>query len=229
MAVETRGELEAMSDIGRLQDDTNREVSSVSPSRGSGLIQPALAFPDHLTQVAEDRNEVLDATTTDLPGVQPVSAEAGIAGTGEQDEEGGGSNAGEAGGATPFFDPLLSEAQRALAFNVENQIADLQLRGQRLVSDVNLMRPFIERRFRRQTERAGADVARRGFAGSHQGILAGTLSDLSRDQTFESAQFERRTSRELTDIERAIARLGGEATIQGSEDILSAARRRGNL
>lgn len=128
---------------------------------------------------------------------------------------------------TSGIGPDALMALSGLAYTTDKQISDLNLRGQRLVSDYNLFQPFIQRRFGNQQKKVAAGLANRGFAGSNQGITAGRLSELTKDQTFESGQIKRRAARELTDIERAIASLSGESVIEGANIIYDDARRVG--
>lgn len=118
-----------------------------------------------------------------------------------------------------FFDPYLAELQRQLQHQLTTGKADLQLQGQRLQEDANLMRPFMERRFGQQMSRLANNVAGRGFHGSRGGIMRSQLGDLSEDQAFARGQFERQTSRGLEDIERSIMSLTSGATREGAEGV----------
>lgn len=118
-----------------------------------------------------------------------------------------------------FFDPYLAELQRQLQHEQATGTADLQIRQQRLDEDMNLMRPFLERRFGQQMSRTAEGVAGRGFHGSRSGIMRGQLGELAEDQAFRAGEFERAGARESADIERAIAALTSRTTLQGAEGV----------
>jgi hypothetical protein len=118
-----------------------------------------------------------------------------------------------------FFDPYLAELQRQLQFQQTTGQADLQLKGQRLQEDANLMRPFMERRFAQQFHRTAADVAGRGFHGQGSGIMRSALGNVAEEQTFASGQFERNVARGAEDIERSIQQLTGQTTLAGAEGV----------
>lgn len=124
-----------------------------------------------------------------------------------------------------FFDPMLSEMQRQLQFQQTTGTADLQLDRQRTLEDMNLMRPFMERRFGKQMQRGAAGVAGRGFSGQNSGIMRSALGDIGEEQTFAAGQFERGAARDVSDIDRAIAALTSSTTRQGAEGVRQGAGR----
>lgn len=127
--------------------------------------------------------------------------------------------------SAPFFDPVLSEAQRRLAFDTQTGIADLRLQGQRLQEDINLFRPFMERRFQKQADRTAGGVAGRGFHGRRSGVMSAALTDLGEEQMYTAGEFERSSARSLEDIERAIANLTARGTLGGAEEVRRGAGR----
>lgn len=118
-----------------------------------------------------------------------------------------------------FSDPTMAQQLRGLNYKTQTGIADKQLEGQRLVEDVNLFRPYLQRRFGKQADQTAAGVAGRGFHGTNSGVMKGEMKSLAEDQTFAAGQFERKASRELSDIERAIANLSGQGVIGGAEAV----------
>lgn len=124
-----------------------------------------------------------------------------------------------------FFDPMLSELQRQLQHTLTTGTADLNLQRDRTLEDMNLMRPFMERRFRQQMGRQAADVAGRGFHGQQSGIMRSQLGNLGEDQAFAQGQFERSGARDITDIDRAIASLTARTTMGGAEGVRGGAGR----
>lgn len=124
-----------------------------------------------------------------------------------------------------FFDPMLAELQRQLQFQQTTGKADLQLDRQRTLEDVNLMRPFMERRFARQMNRGAANIADRGFHGQNSGIMREGLGDIGEEQAFAAGQFERGAARDVTDIDRAIAALTSSTTRRGAEGVRQGAGR----
>lgn len=122
-----------------------------------------------------------------------------------------------------FFDPYLAELQRQLQHSTTTGIADLNLKGQRLQEDANLMRPFMERRFQKQMHQRAEGVAGQGFHGANSGVMRGQLGDLSEDQAFARGQFERQTTRGLEDIERDIMQLTSQNVRAGAEGVLDGA------
>lgn len=130
--------------------------------------------------------------------------------------------------AATFFDPYLSELQRQLQHQLTTGTADLQLDRSRTLEDINLMRPYIERRFQQQMGAKAADVAGRGFAGDKSGIMRSQLGELGEEHAFARGQVERRGARELTDIDRAIAALTSGTTRSGAEGVRQGAGRATN-
>jgi len=118
-----------------------------------------------------------------------------------------------------FFDPYLAELQRQLQFQQTTGQADLELKGQRIQEDANLMRPFMERRFGQQFQRTAGNVAGRGFHGQNSGIMRGAMGDVAEDQAFAAGQFEKGVSRESEDVERSIMQLTSSTTMQGAEGV----------
>lgn len=131
----------------------------------------------------------------------------------------------------PFFDPVMAELQRRTSLQVEQGTADLQLQGQRLTEDYNLMlgTPEAPGRFRRQMAqdmRTTADsVAGRGFHGQNSGVMRNKMKRLGTDQTDALAQFQRNYSRSMEDIQREIANLEQTGIITGAEGTLGGAGR----
>lgn len=125
----------------------------------------------------------------------------------------------------PFFDPNLALQQRQSAYDTQTGIADLELKGQRLVEDQNLFRPFLERRFGRQAKKRAGNVAQRGFSGPRSGIMQSRMGELGVEQAHTLGEFERGTARGLEDIERAIANLVGREAISGAENVRGGAGR----
>jgi len=125
----------------------------------------------------------------------------------------------------PFFDPQLAANQRMRAFDTETRTADLRLQGQRLQEDQNLFRPFLERRFGRQSRRAAGNVAGRGFHGSQSGIMRSTMGEIGEEQAHTLGEFERQHTRSMSDIERAIANLTARNVMMGAEDVRGGAGR----
>lgn len=125
----------------------------------------------------------------------------------------------------PFFDPGLAQQQRMNQFETETQIADKQLERDRLIEDQNLFRPYLERRFGRQMDQRAGSVAGRGFHGSESGVMKESLGELGEEQTYTMGEFERRNTRGLEDIERAIANLTARSTIEGAENVRGGAGR----
>lgn len=117
----------------------------------------------------------------------------------------------------PFFDPGLAELQRQIALQTTQGVADLNLRKDRLIEDQNLFRPYLERRFGQQAQKTAANAAGRGFHGTRQGITSRLLGKLGEEQAFALGEFERRGTRGLEDIERAIARLSESGIREGAE------------
>lgn len=124
-----------------------------------------------------------------------------------------------------FFDPMLAELQRQLQHKLTTGTADLNLNRQRLEEDQNLMRPFMERRFSQQMQAKAASTAGRGFHGNESGVMRSQLGDLSEEQTFARGQFERGGARDLEDVDRAIANLTSQTTMQGAEGVRHGAGR----
>lgn len=118
-----------------------------------------------------------------------------------------------------FSDPQMAQELRQNEYQVSTGVADLQLEAQRLVEDDNLFRPYLKRRFANQADKAAGAVAGRGFHGSNSGIMRDTMSDLAEDQAYAAGQYERQSSRRLTDIERAIANLTGQGIMGGAESV----------
>lgn len=118
-----------------------------------------------------------------------------------------------------FSDPQMAQELRQNEYQVSTGIADLELEAQRLIEDDNLFRPYLKRRFGQQADRAAGGVASRGFHGTHSGIMKDTMKELAADQSYAAGQYERQSSRRLTDIERAIANLSGQGIIGGAESV----------
>lgn len=126
----------------------------------------------------------------------------------------------------PFFDPGLAQLQRQLLHQQTTGVADLRLKGQRLQEDQNLFRPYMERRFGQQMEKTSASAAQRGFHGeSGSGVLRGLLADVGEEQAFARGQYERKATRGMEDVERAIANLTSGTIRQGAEGVRSGAGR----
>lgn len=132
---------------------------------------------------------------------------------------------GTAATSATFFDPMLAELQRQLQHSLTTGTADLNLNKSRVLEDAELLRPFMARRFEQQLARKAADVAGRGFAGEESGIMRSGLGDLAEDQAFASGQFEKGVSRDVTDIDRAIAALTARTTMGGAEGVRAGAGR----
>ncbi len=127
--------------------------------------------------------------------------------------------------SAPFFDPLLAQQQRTIAFDTATGVADLQLKGQRIQEDQNLFRPFLERRFGEQANRTAGGVAGRGFHGNQSGIMRDAMGRLTEEQAYTAGEFERGSTRGLEDVERAIANLTARGAIQGAEGVRQGAGR----
>lgn len=118
-----------------------------------------------------------------------------------------------------FFDPYMAELQRQLQFQQTTGQANLELKGQRIEEDANLMRPYMERRFAQQFNQTAGGVAGRGFHGNKSGIMQGALGDVAEDQAFARGQFERQSSRGLEDVERSIMELTTGTAMAGAEGV----------
>lgn len=117
-----------------------------------------------------------------------------------------------------FFDPYLAELQRNQQLKLQRGTADMQLQSQRLTEDMNLMRPYMERKFGQQMDRAAAGAAGRGISGS-SGAMRNTLAPIGEDQAFARGQFEQRGARQQDDLSRNIARLAEDTTMTGAEGV----------
>jgi hypothetical protein len=118
-----------------------------------------------------------------------------------------------------FFDPMLSELQRQLQHQLTTGTADLQLERSRALEDMNLMRPYIERRFGQQMKQQAGNIAGRGFHGDRSGVMRSGLAELGEDHTWARGQMERSHARDITDIDRAIAGLTASTTMTGAEGV----------
>lgn len=118
-----------------------------------------------------------------------------------------------------FFDPALSELQRQLQHRLTTGTADLQLDRSRAIEDMNLLRPYMERRFGQQMKQQAAGIAGRGFHGGRSGIMQQGLAELGEDHAWARGQSERSHAREVTDIDRAIASLTAGTTMTGAEGV----------
>lgn len=118
-----------------------------------------------------------------------------------------------------FFDPMLSELQRQLQHQLTTGTADLQLDRTREIEDMNLLRPYMERRFAKQMKAEAGSIAGRGFHGNRSGIMQSGLAELGEDQAWATGQQERSHARTVTDIDRAIAALTAQTTMTGAEGV----------
>lgn len=131
----------------------------------------------------------------------------------------------------PFFDPVMAELQRRLAFDVETGVADLTLAGQRTTEDYNLLMGTeeapgrVRRQFAADARQRAEGIAGRGFHGSGSGIMRQGMSRLAADQTDAFGQLHRNYSRQQDDIQRQIANLETQGVMGSAEAVRGGAGR----
>lgn len=125
----------------------------------------------------------------------------------------------------PFFDPVMAELQRRLAYDVETGVADLTLRGQRSTEDYNLLMGTeeapgrVRRQFAADARARSEGIAGRGFHGNKSGIMRQGMSRLAADQTDAFGQLHRNYSRQQEDIQRQISNLETQGIMGSAEAV----------